>query len=308
MNNFLQLINTDAGKHLLGLPKEGKVFKVTPESIHWTYGQDSDGKWLCQSHIQCVGTNTYAQILLPILTKMDIANKDSYKAFLHYSELERYNYPLIFLDVDDITPSSGASNAEGLLTSNNNTWQSWADAYNSSVSTALLTNPTGETTYQRQNSTSTHIFHHRYWKTDYTSISSSATLTQVDWRHKSRYGSDNSDGRESGVITLGTQSATLVGTDWRGVSTEYQRDSSGAISGYNGSAFRLATFNATGLAAITPGTSIIKYCSLHEDDLDNAENADNVGALTYLPSATTEADRPMMRVTYKLPTGFFAIL
>ena len=119
--NILKLANTDAGRYLL--KTRGKVVKITPNSYHIRLGKDK---------YQAVffPTNKIEQIFQPIVDKIEIANSewgkvDTYKAFLHYAGLERYNYPQIYLDSLIANPAGANVNKRYYIDAN----ATWAGAH-----------------------------------------------------------------------------------------------------------------------------------------------------------------------------------
>ena len=200
----------------------------------------------------------------------------------------------------DITPDAGVGNSEGIIKSPQTSFAAFATAR--AGTNLAITNPTGEFAYFTGESAGNVNLSNYFFKIDYTSLPANATITSLIWNFKARFGSDNSDNRESMDMCLGTQSATLVTGDWNSYTTHYGNwDDS--IASYGSSVFRTQTLNAAAISAITPGTSIIKYCWLGKDNYDNAVSLHNARPIFHTASATSSADRPYMTVEYTLPGG-----
>lgn len=89
-SDILTLINTDAGRKLVGITDRDRIFKVSPNSYHLLRKKGyKTGVFFIENDI--------AKIFIPIIDKMRIAQKLSYKAFLHYGDLKRGSFPQIYL-------------------------------------------------------------------------------------------------------------------------------------------------------------------------------------------------------------------
>lgn len=100
--DLLWMTNSEAGRFLLGIKDKDKIVKLSPNSFH-QLRDFRNGKAIIEARFST--RNIVAEIFLPLLTKMEIANREykhiekPYEAFLHFSGLEpkRYTYPSIFL-------------------------------------------------------------------------------------------------------------------------------------------------------------------------------------------------------------------
>jgi len=108
---ILQIVNTEAGKFLLSKLGQKPEFPIVDIGkdyfIEDTGERKKDRKVYRATFYSKVPIK---QLFVPILDKIHIANDykrvDKYKAFLHYSELERGNYPQIYLSTDTFYPDA----------------------------------------------------------------------------------------------------------------------------------------------------------------------------------------------------------
>lgn len=126
---ILDLINTDAGRYLIGEKSKEKIVRISPNSYHKLIrfkGKRSifQATFFMDNHIE--------QIFSPIIEKQRIASdkyldrilQDKYKSFLHFAGLEKVNYlPQIYLN----TLVKNLSAQKGLAIETQSTW---ADAHN----------------------------------------------------------------------------------------------------------------------------------------------------------------------------------
>jgi len=136
-----------------------------------------------------------------------------------------------------------------------------------------------------------------------TSIPASATITAVSLRLL--------EGSGTGIdtyIDLGTQSDTLVADDYNNVTdTSYA-----TYTGIGSPQLENLTFNAAGIAKVQELIgSTLKLCL--RDEFDHTNSAvignENENALWKNITYATENQRPLLTVTYTLPSsGFFALL
>lgn len=130
---LLRLVNTEAGRRLLGIKDKFPIIKITPNSFH-QYKGTVDKRDLIQGRF--FNSDRISEIFAPILEKIIIAGQqdwktfrtiqeNSYEAFLHYSNLEsrNYKYPSIFLITDVFNTSH-----EGHIEQANATWATAHDA------------------------------------------------------------------------------------------------------------------------------------------------------------------------------------
>ena len=106
---LLWMANTKAGRYLLGINDADRIVKLSPNSYH-QLRDFKNGKVIIQGAF--FTTNKISDTLLPIITKLEIAEEykhieKPYDAFLHYAGLERSTeYPHIYLA--NFTPAIGA--------------------------------------------------------------------------------------------------------------------------------------------------------------------------------------------------------
>ena len=93
---LLQLVNTEAGRYLVGIKDKDIIVKIVPHGFHQL--RDSrENKPIIEAKFFF---DYKCRVIAETLTKMDIAGLSKYESFLHFSGLERqnYKYPQIYLD------------------------------------------------------------------------------------------------------------------------------------------------------------------------------------------------------------------
>lgn len=104
---LVNFANTEAGRLLLGVKNNFPIFKLSPNSIHFTEDLRSN---YCYADFYTY--SKIANILLPAITKIEIANEykkveNINQALLHYTDIKKYNYPAIYLTLNSFTSFSG---------------------------------------------------------------------------------------------------------------------------------------------------------------------------------------------------------
>jgi hypothetical protein len=125
MKQYLKYANTEAGKHLLGVDPKHTVYQLFSNGWRVKKGKQSLYRFYCYDRV--------LKVLDPILSQMEIAEDTSYKAFLHYSDLERkpHIYPTIYL----ATTSYFAGAGDGYVRYQN-TGDSFATAHGATAGTS----------------------------------------------------------------------------------------------------------------------------------------------------------------------------
>ncbi len=109
--DLLWMANTEAGRFLIGVKDKDRIIKLSPNSFH-QLRDFRDDKIIVEARFST--RNIIAEIFLPLLAKMEIANREyrhidnPYEAFLHYAGLQRGQYPRIYLTTTTFTPVSSA--------------------------------------------------------------------------------------------------------------------------------------------------------------------------------------------------------
>jgi hypothetical protein len=123
--NILKLLNSKAGRFLLGIKHNYPIVRFNKEWIEVWTGLYKDGKPVMQATVWVEGSNfVERQILIPY-QKIKIAEKEyqpflnKEKAFLHFSDLEYYKeYPQVYLLTTVKNPDTG----EGHIVAATDTW------------------------------------------------------------------------------------------------------------------------------------------------------------------------------------------
>src|SRR5258708_3589121 len=98
---LLWIANTKVGKKLLKIENDLLIVRLTPNSIHQLLGIKNGQEEIVADFYT---NDRIADILLTVLEKMDLAGdrnwkvfrniqENSYKAFLHYANVSRSNFP-----------------------------------------------------------------------------------------------------------------------------------------------------------------------------------------------------------------------
>lgn len=127
--DLLWMANTEAGRYLLGLKENLPITNIFPNGYTFT----KENKSVMRMYI----ADKSAELLLPILTKFDIAAEDekirriieenTYKSFIHFSGLEKYKQlPQIYLA--DVYNASGTGVASIYKADGGTTWANTRDA------------------------------------------------------------------------------------------------------------------------------------------------------------------------------------
>ena len=206
----------------------------------------------------------------------------------------------------DFTPTSGTSNAEGVLRSNGGGWaNTWAKARGTTDSAALV--ETIDSLYTAQimfTAGPLWQVQHYYFKVSYAALPANAIVTGADFTAWTTIADDAAaDGNERASIFLGTQADTLVAGDWAAYSTEYGNNTSDfSVT----ASWQTIPFNATGYGAINSTVTSAKYCIRAKADVDNTQISAPSGPI--FRTAYHATDKPYIRVTYTVPaSGFFAL-
>ncbi len=297
--DILILINTEAGRYLCGIKESYPIIKVSPNSYHLKTGDKIQAHFFCYEKI--------AKIFLPIITKMEIAEEKSYRAFLHFSNLEeqRTIYPQIYLNSTDFFSGSG----DGEVQNSNATWSTGHDAATGTFASTAATTPSCYTTIV----TGTYNISRSFIPFDTSSLQDAAIISAATL--KLNVATVNQ--------SVGTSSFALVQTSQASPTALATTDfgSCGSASSPTEGATRLVisttgsktfTLNATGLTWISLTSYTLLGMRTGWLDCDNVAPTDNVQEVSISWSASETSgttNDPTLTVIYTIPSaGFFAII
>lgn len=313
-NNLLRLVNSEAGRFLLGRlgqKPEFPVVKITESSFIEKLGKKT-------YRATFFSGNSIERLFSPIVEKMLIAHeeykpiKNHYEAFLHYSDLERKNnkYPLIFLDTATFNPASGANSPVDGRAARNGVNQTFA---NIRAGAGVSANNTASSDGPYLFSTGTTDQYDTLIR--FFTLFNTATLTAdatISAAVISFYGSDKANGNGSPAfhVAAATPAAndSIAASDYGNVgSTSFGNV---AYASYSTSAYNDITLDANGRANISK-TGISKFSEQLSWDILNDTTglvwAGGAESYTLFNTADAVSNNPKLVVTYTLPTvtGFF---
>jgi hypothetical protein len=282
---ILQLANTEAGRFLLGLKDKDRIIKVSPNSVH-QLKDFQNGEAVIQAKFWAC--DNVAQIFLPILTKIEIAQdyqpiKDKYEAFLHFSELERNRkYPQIYLD-DFYTTSEDGTIQRGWVS----TWSDARDGAGQNI------NKTGTTMNARAAFLSGvgYEVYRSFCVTNTSPLPDAAIIISAVWNLSMTQGAGNGNL----VCCQGTQGDTLELADYQAfVRTDFGRLTN------PGAGWQTLSLNSSGINNINK-TGNSYWCFQHHLDFDNVAPTDQPILIIETSEAT---NKPYLTVTYQKGGAF----
>lgn len=287
----MNLINTEAGRYLLGIKNNYPIVKVTPSSYIQQLDKETfKGVFFSYDKVD--------EIFQPIISKIKISNEeykpvdDYYKAFLHFSGLEKSNkYPQIYL-----TAYSAVAAGSGRIVASNAVW-----ATARAATTGTLT---GTDSYVGAEFTaSTYYIYRAFTSHNTASIPDAASISAADITATPTDVNDaDNDGNDFITVVQSTQAdaTNLVAGDFDQVGSTEAIDSGQRkdLTGLSGE--QTFTFNATGRGYVSKtGHSTFALRGGH--DLNNSA----VGAgQTY---CTWGNDAMTLNVTFSVAGGYIFI-
>jgi len=314
--NLLQLANTEGGRILLwklGARPEYPIVKITPNSL-----------------IEHVENKTYratffsrkpiADVFYPIIEQIKIANEykhidDTYRAFLHYSGLQRNKrYPGIYLStLGPIYPSAGSAYPVDGFVQRAGVDQTFSNIRTGAGTAANTTDASNAIPLLNASTTASQFseLDRGIFCFDTSPLTSIASISAAVY---SQYGYStlgNGIGSPAIHVAGATPAAysQLTASDYGQCQTTSFANiayASYSVSGYND-----FTFNASGLAAINKIGYTGLSTQLSWDINNNFDGSWSSGALSYFRTtfADTGSNQPKLVVTYTLSSagGIFFI-
>ena len=296
---LLYLVNTEAGRVLLDMPYDNKypITKIFPNGF--TQFVDIQGKKaIFQTKAKFY--DSMAKIFLPILTKMDIANKtykpidNPYGAFLHYSNLEfkRNVYPQIFL-AETTSFSSGDSQVA------NNSSTTWATVHD--ATTGTTTSPANSYVQTDDQGGAPNWLIRRFgFYVDVSAIPDTDVISAATMDFESSTDPKDANGGRTINLYTHTGADPMIGDDYNNFDTVAQATEITSANWGASGARNVFTLNATGLTNISK-TAKSKFALRNvNNDVDNVAPATgNLYYFGFKSSATADTvDDPIMTVTH----------
>lgn len=295
---IIKLINTEAGRHLLGIKDGYPVIKISDNSFHQLV-DFRGGRPVIRATFYC--RPWIKELFGTIVEKMQIANdeykfiEDKYEAFLHYSGLEErnYKYPQVFLI--QTTFISGAG--DGYVRNSGLTWSTVQSASTGTfVDSTSASQTCALTTFLAPN----YYIDRGFFPFDTSSLGASADVTAADFKVYSSGKIDNG-GSIHLVQTSQASNTTLTTSDF------------GSVGGTNGAtpktiasvtinSYNTWSLNATGLGFIVK-TGFTKLGLRASKDFNNVAPTaqDDINNVSY--SEDISSKQPNLIITYTLSAG-----
>jgi hypothetical protein len=298
---LLGLVNTEAGRYLIGINKNDQAVKITPNSVH-ILRDFVDNKPLIEGKFY--GYERMAKILMPLLTKMDIINNFSYKSLLHHSGLYlNPKYPSIFLLAQDFYAGAGDG-----VTANDDVSTSWATTHDAATGNAA---GAGSATTNRFlgsyliSGDSKYAIYRAYYPTDTSAIGSAGTITAATLSVYSDPGDGTTNPDGVVVATSQASTSTLATSDYSLIGSTAFSD----VITASGTSYKIWTLNATGRSNITKaGTTKMGLRNSTYDNSNSAPAINGVWATGNFSEQTGTSKDPYYSITYTASSGFFAVL
>ena len=309
--DIFQIINTEAGRYLLGIKDKEPIIKLSPNSVHQLLGYEKD-KAVIKGKFWC-GAPYVLNIFQPILDKIRIAKEElkyrqyisdnPYKTFLHFSDLSPFEYSRYLPQV--LLASFSVGGGDGWTQCNHATY---ATAQNGTGN--LSSNSTnGSTTFiapGQAESGGTFYVGHIYFPTDTSSIGADSTITAGGnslnfWPEGVR---STDGGNLDIVVTTQASNTALVNSDFTQVGSTVQ--GTVAFTSLTAAQINTTTLNSTGDGNISK-TGFTKFGQ--RSSRDTSATAPSVGNVSDTNPGTscsenaTSGQRPYLTIFYSLPTG-----
>lgn len=291
------MANTEAGRHLIGEKSSQPIVHIAPSS-HTIYLGQEKGKPVYKTTAYTKPRNSF--LFGDILSKYIILNEskykpkeeDTYKAFLHYAGIEKYNFPTInLLSGTYYTVAAGDG---GVYRSGD---ASYATAHDSASGTAK--EDTNATSFLA-NDNSGFLLSRIFLPFDTTAITQTIVVSALTL---SVYYSGTRDTTydDTAQIVQSTQASptalalsdySLLGSTGGGTSAAWSTWSAGAYTAITG--------NATSLGWFTGGSSYFQLGLRASRDIANTTPAQRSYIYMYMSEQTGTGNDPKLDLTYTI--------
>lgn len=287
MNKLLQLVNTEAGRHLLGLNREFPVIKTTPNSVHQWTGESFVAKfWLDDFVYRKIGI---------ALDKIEVAETEfNYESFLHFTDLHRkpYKYPSVYLATSTFNNNTG----DGYCLKADVVWATARNAATADSVTATTSIVRAHTSYQIRRS---------FFPIDTSSLPNTAIVSasSLTVRRSDAVNPFNNGDSDSVVLVPQAQASNTILATGDYDSVTFTSKAAVTFASTSNGADLVFNNSDQSLISLTGHTQL---ALISKRDLDNAQpTAENsIGFL----ARTDGSNPPELSVTYTVPSNFFAIL
>lgn len=292
--DLLWLANTEAGRYLLGIKNKKRIVKLSPNSFHQLRDFRNDRSII---EARFYTGNTVASILLPILTKMQIADQeykkilDKREAFSHFSGLEekRWKYPQIYLTVSTFI---GHVTGSGNITKGDQS--TWTEARDAASGTATP----GATSAYIQGTISGGLFYVQrvFLPMDTSSLPAGFVVSTATLLTKQSAASRGAGSTAAVVQSTQASNTTLANSDFSLIGTTKGSDTQ-LLNGVDGTQITF-TLNSTGIGWIN---NVFTKLGIRDNTYDilNVQPAALDDAQIYVVTAGKE---PTLNVTYTAPS------
>lgn len=295
---LLYFANTEAGKFLLNAKKNLKIIKITPNTIHYLTGNYKKGLPEINGEFYCYGRQ--AKILIPILSKMDLAKEiksveNPYNAFLHFSNLERNKkLPTIYFEQQDFFAEAGDGGASA------NSVTSWATVRDAATADSTTGSSANEVGNQSEDDAGTFRLTRGFFPIITSSMGSGATVTAVV--AKVIFGTTRNttfDDTTRWAITTQASTSSLAAGDYDNITkdTPTEFGTSAAWSGWSTTLYTDVTFNADGRTAVVPTGNTLYGCRSTRDVQNTTPTQRSFIYFQYSETAGTGSD-PKFDITW----------
>jgi len=302
---LLQIINSDAGRYLLGIKRREPILKITPSSIHFLRGLGKEGVHLTG---QFFGYEKFAKWLMPSLAKKEIAQEEWFKkpvnnldAFLHFSGLQnKPGFPDIFLAGTAFYSAAG----DGQVYNNpgSGTWTQCRDAtdgtvvnYTDAVTYFVIADPNP-------------VVGRSFYPFNTASLTAAAIITtganKFHWQFNS-WGADVGTRPTITIVASTVTSTTVLAlADFNNFGTTEFTNTRFDTAGKVADTDYTITLNTSGDAAISK-TSFTKFCIRTNFDIDNSAPAGGSAQeiLSYYSEQSGTSKDPYLEINYFIPGG-----
>lgn len=304
---LLDLVNTEAGRYLLGVKDKNRIVKLSPNAIHQVQGVQGD-KVTIKARFYCY--ERVAEVLFPIIQKMQIVHeqrpiRNVPEAFLHFSDLKRNTkYPQIFLTTTNFVAGAGDGDA------NRTSFTTWANARANSGGVDYYIQYTDGSRLDALESTQSASNNWQigrcFFPFNTASLTAAAVISAAVFNLRAAL--QNNLDSISTVLVEGQQASTsqIVGSDFPLIGSTELGSNRVTLAAFGAGAFKTYGLNASGLALI----SKISYTKLAVRTSLDFDNSPPTGTYNQADVSFSEsANKPSLDVTYTfLASGFLALL
>jgi len=292
--DLLWMINTDAGRSLLGIKDERRIARVVPNGYHF-----ANGLWLKEKDFiaNFYTWDKVAFTLLPLLETLDILKElhkldNPYKALLHYAGLERYNYPFILHTTTTFSPAAGKGSVH------NDSFSPYATGQAAGTGTGTNQGEAGN-----EKSGSNFFIYRGAWPYDSSSLTAAATIKATSNTFKRLVGAGtifNTDSDSVSIVSSGQAStSSLAASDFGSFGiTKFASDI--ALGSFNNAGNNDFVLNTSGIANINK-TGFSKFAARLAKDISATQPSgrNTCGVITDASC--------ILSVEYTTPSGGFFI-